>query len=64
VSRPWGDNTWAGKPAGVISSSISLLGGARAQYPLRQTLQALSLQTLTQPEVCTTPRLFPLCLHV
>jgi len=50
----WGSrpaNTFAGKPAAIIGVSGGLLGTARGQYPLRQTLGVLSLQLLAQPEV-------------
>ena len=39
ASRPYGDNPFYGKPVAIISASIGMLGGARAQYhllPLRQ----------------------------
>jgi chromate reductase len=48
-SRP--GNVFAGKPAGIIGVAGGVLGTARAQYPLRQTLGVLSLQLLGQPEV-------------
>jgi chromate reductase len=50
----WGSrpaNSFAGKPASIIGVSGGLLGTARGQYPLRQTLGVLSLQLLGQPEV-------------
>jgi chromate reductase len=50
----WGSrpaNSFAGKPAAIIGVSGGLLGTARGQYPLRQTLGVLSLQLLGQPEV-------------
>jgi chromate reductase len=49
ASRP--GNVLAGKPAAIIGVSGGLLGTARGQYPLRQTLGVLSLQLLAQPEV-------------
>jgi chromate reductase len=49
ASRP--ANVFAGKPAAIIGVAGGLLGTARAQYPLRQTLGVLSLQLLGQPEV-------------
>jgi chromate reductase len=49
ASRP--ANVFAGKPAAIIGVSGGLLGTARGQYPLRQTLGVLSVQLLGQPEV-------------
>jgi chromate reductase len=49
ASRP--ANTFAGKPGAIIGVAGGLLGTARAQYPLRQTLGVLSVQLLGQPEV-------------
>ncbi len=49
ASRP--ANSFTGKPAGIIGVSPGMLGTARAQYPLRQTLSVLSLQMLGHPEV-------------
>ena len=49
ASRP--ANTFIGKPAAIIGVAGGLLGTARAQYPLRQTVGVLSVQLLGQPEV-------------
>src|SRR5690606_37310944 len=35
ASRPYGQNAWAGKPAGVIGASIGAIGSALAQQHLR-----------------------------
>jgi chromate reductase len=51
ASRPYGDNAWEGKPAGIMSASISMLGGARAQYHLRQIMVFLNMHPLNKPEV-------------
>lgn len=39
------------KPVGIISASPGLLGGARAQYHLRQIMVAVNAYVLNQPEV-------------
>ena len=50
-SRPWGTNSFAGKPAGVLGISIGVIGTALAQQHLRNTLAYLDMPTLGQPEV-------------
>lgn len=50
-SRPYGESAWAGKPALVISSSISNLSGFGANHHLRQSLVFLDMPVLQQPEV-------------
>ena len=50
-SRPQGDNSWEGKPVAIMSASTGLLGGARAQYHLRQTLVCLDMHPVNKPEV-------------
>jgi chromate reductase len=50
ASRPYGQNSWAGKPAGVIGASISVIGTAMAQQHLRNILACLNVPTLGQPE--------------
>ena len=51
ASRPYGQNAWAGKPAGVIGISIGAIGTAIAQQHLRNVLAYLDVPTLGQPEV-------------
>jgi chromate reductase len=50
ASRPYGQNAWAGKPAGVIGISVGAIGTAIAQQHLRTTLAYLDVPTLGQPE--------------
>jgi chromate reductase len=50
ASRPYGQNAWAGKPAGVIGVSIGAAGTALAQQHLRNVLAYLDIPTLAQPE--------------
>ncbi len=50
ASRPYGENAWAGKPAGVMGASIGAPGTAMAQQHLRNTLAYLDVPTLGQPE--------------
>lgn len=51
VSRPWGQNSLAGKPAAVIGISGSTLGTALAQTQLRSVLLYLDTLLIGQPEV-------------
>ena len=54
ASRPYGDNSFEGKPVAVMSASIGMLGGARAQYHLRQTFVFLNMYPVNIPEVIVT----------
>src|ERR1700748_1393271 len=51
ASRPYGQNAWAGKPAGILSASVGAAGGSMAQQHLRNVLAYLDMPTLAQPEV-------------
>jgi chromate reductase len=51
ASRPPGENSFAGKPVGIMSASIGMLGGARAQYHLRQTFVYIDMHPVNRPEV-------------
>ncbi|MEO8018945.1 MAG: NADPH-dependent FMN reductase [Pseudomonadota bacterium] len=50
ASRPYGQNAWAGKPAGLIGASIGAIGTAVAQSHMRAVLGYLDMPTLAQPE--------------
>ena len=51
AERPDGVNAFDGKPAGIMSASTGMLGGARAQYHLRQVLVDLNMHPINRPEV-------------
>lgn len=51
ASRPYGQNAWVGKPAGVIGVSIGVIGTAVSQQHLRNVLAFLDMPTLGQPEI-------------
>jgi chromate reductase len=51
ASRPWGTNSFAGKPGAVIGTSIGSTGSALAQQHLRNVLAYLDVPLLAQPEV-------------
>jgi chromate reductase len=50
ASRPYGQNAWKGKPAGVLGASVGVIGTAIAQQHLRNMLAYLDVPTLGQPE--------------
>jgi len=50
-SRPWGTNSFAGKPGAVIGTSIATTGSAMSQQHLRNVLAYLDVPLLAQPEV-------------
>ena len=54
ASRPYPDNSFEGKPVALMSASIGLLGGARAQYHLRQVFVFLDMHPINKPEVFVT----------
>lgn len=51
ASRPWGKNSFAGKPTSILGISIGLMGTAMAQQHLRNILSVLNVPVLTLPEV-------------
>lgn len=54
ASRPYPDNSFQGKPVAMMSASTGLLGGARAQYHLRQVFVFLDMHPINKPEVFVT----------
>lgn len=50
-TRPYGQNSWAGKPAAVIGVSPGAVGTAVAQSHLRSFMTTLGAHLLSQPEV-------------
>jgi chromate reductase, NAD(P)H dehydrogenase (quinone) len=51
ASRPYGQNAWKGKPAGIIGASVGAPGTSMAQQHLRNMLAYLDVPALGQPEV-------------
>jgi chromate reductase len=50
-TRPWGQNSWAGKPGSIIGTSPGNVGTAAAQTHLRSVLTILDVILLGQPEI-------------
>jgi len=53
-TRPWGKNSWAGKPAAIVGASPGQIGTAAAQAELRSIAPVLDLILMVQPEVYFT----------
>jgi chromate reductase len=51
LSRPYGKNSLEDKPVAIMSASMGMLGGSRAQYHLRQVLVFMNAHPLNRPEV-------------
>ncbi len=49
-SRPYGQSVWNEKPGGVVSVSMSALGGFGANHHLRQSAVYLNIPMMQQPE--------------
>jgi chromate reductase len=54
ASRPHSDNSFESKPVAIMSASTGILGGARAQYHLRQSLVFLNMFPINKPEIFVT----------
>ena len=50
-SRPWGANSWRGKPGAVLGTSVGATGTALSQQHLRNVLAYLDVVLLGQPEM-------------
>lgn len=50
-SRPYGRNTWDGKPAAIFSNSPGNISAFGANHHLRQCLVFLNVPAMQQPEV-------------
>lgn len=50
ASRPYGKNSWDGKPAAIVSVSIGAISGFGANHHLRQSLVFVNVSTMAQPE--------------
>jgi len=51
ASRPYGDNSFQGKPVAIMGASVGMTGTARAQYHLRQSFVFLDMYPINNPEV-------------
>jgi chromate reductase len=54
ASRPYGHNSFDGKPVAVMSAATGMFGGVAAQDQLKQVLLALNMRLVTQPAVIVT----------
>ena len=50
-SRPPGQNTWGGKPAGTVSVTPGGLGAMASHHQLRQSLAAVGVAVMPSPEM-------------
>jgi len=54
ASRPKSANPFEEKPTGIMGASIGMIGTARAQYHLRQTMVFLNSYIMNRPEIMVT----------
>jgi len=61
ASRPWGTNSFNGKPVAIGGVSVGAIGTATAQQHLRAILAHLNAPTMGQPELFLkfSPEVFP-----
>lgn len=50
-SRPWGRNSWAGKPSAIVGATLGAVGTAAAQSQLRSVVSAIGTALTAQPEI-------------
>ena len=50
-SRPWGRNSWAGKPSAIVGATLGAVGTAAAQSQLRSVISAVGAALTAQPEI-------------
>ena len=50
-SRPWGRNSWAGKPSAIVGATLGAVGTAAAQSQLRSVVSAVGTALTAQPEI-------------
>lgn len=55
ASRPWGKNSFAGKPVITAGVSVGKIGTAVAQSHLRQIMNYLDARVIGQPEIYLGP---------
>ncbi len=49
-SRPYGKNSWGGKPGAIVSVSPGAIGAFGANHALRQSMVFLNVPVMAQPE--------------
>jgi chromate reductase len=59
-SRPWGKNSWAGKPGAIVGATLGTVGTAAAQSHLRSVASAIATALTAQPEIYLNYRADPL----
>lgn len=50
-SRPWGKNSWAGKPSAIVGATLGAVGTAAAQSQLRSVVSAIGTALTAHPEI-------------
>lgn len=50
ASRPYGKNSWDGKPGAIVSVSTGAISGFGANHHLRQSLTFVNVPAMAQPE--------------
>lgn len=51
ASRPYGQNSWAGKPVAITGTSPGVIGTAAAQAHLRSVIASVGTVLMAQPEL-------------